>query len=218
MASSLRPSPPALAVLGVLEIGPLHPYGIQRLIQAWGKDQVINVGQRAGVYNMIRRLHEAGLIAVSKTERDQAYPERTVYELTGEGRTTVRAWLTDLLSAPRNEFPGFPAALSFVMILGPEQARTLLEQRAAALRGTLTRLRADLARHAPGLPRVTLLDDEYTIALTAAELAWVDGVIEDLRSGALAWSDDLFELARAEQARALSPARPPEETGPGAPG
>jgi hypothetical protein len=27
--------------------GPLHPYGMQRLIKRWREDEVINVGQRA---------------------------------------------------------------------------------------------------------------------------------------------------------------------------
>ena len=72
-----------------MEVGPLHPYGIQRLIKLWGKDQVVNVGQRANLYRVINRLHEAGLIAVRQTERDQQFPERTVYELTDAGRQSV---------------------------------------------------------------------------------------------------------------------------------
>ena len=35
-----------------LEVGPLHPYGMQRLIKLWGKDQVVNVGQRANLYRI----------------------------------------------------------------------------------------------------------------------------------------------------------------------
>src|ERR1035438_3745496 len=61
---------------------------MQRLIKSWGKDQVVNIGQRANLYKTIRRLHEAGLIAVRQTERAQQYPERTVYELTDDGRRT----------------------------------------------------------------------------------------------------------------------------------
>ena len=63
---------------------PLHPYGMQRLLKLWGKDAVINVGQRANLYKTIKRLDQAGLIAVRQTERDQQYPERRgpVYEVT----------------------------------------------------------------------------------------------------------------------------------------
>jgi hypothetical protein len=93
---------------------------------------------------------------------------------------------------PRNEFPQFPAALSFLMMLTPDEARAALEQRASALRGQLDTVEADLANYAPTLPRVTLMDDEYQRAVISAELAWVEGVIADLRTGALLWSYEEF--------------------------
>ena len=136
----IRPSPSAMAVLSLLAVGPLHPYGMQRLIRLWGKDQVVNVGQRANLYKTINRLRKAGLVIIRQTERDQLYPERTVYELTEEGRQQGEAWLSDMLATPRNEFPEFPAALSFAMLLGPGKVLAVFEQRAAALRGTLARL------------------------------------------------------------------------------
>jgi DNA-binding PadR family transcriptional regulator len=194
-----RPSPLALAVLGLLVVAPLHPYGMQRLLKLWGKDQVVNVGQRANLYKTIKRLREAGLIAVRQTERDQLYPERTVYELTEAGRRELLEWLSDMLAFPRNEFPQFPAALSFAMLLAPEEARVVLERRAGILREKLARLDRDLQAYSGTLPRVTLLDDEYVRAVTAAELNWISGVIDDLRTGALTWSEeDLAGLATEE--------------------
>jgi DNA-binding PadR family transcriptional regulator len=205
MDPKIRPSPLALAVLSLLVIGPLHPYGMQRLIKRWGKDQVVNVGQRANLYKTIKRLHEAGLIAVRQTERDQQYPERTVYELTEAGRREAQEWLADMLATPRNEFPQFPAALSFAMLLVPEKALAVLEHRAAGLRETLTTLERDLDSYSGVLPRVTLLDDEYLRAVTAAELGWIDGVLDDLRSGTLTWSEaELAGLAMEELDQATS--------------
>ena len=198
MNSKHRPSPLALVVLGVLGAGPLHPYGMQRLIKVWGKDQVVNVGQRANLYKTINRLHQAGLIAVRQTERDQGYPERTVYELTEEGRQEMLAWLANMLSTPRNEFPEFPAALSFVMLLGPEQTVVVLEQRAALVRENLARFERDLGGESGPLPRVTLLETEYLRTVTAAELSWLSGVVDDLRTGALTWSyEELAALAKS---------------------
>jgi DNA-binding PadR family transcriptional regulator len=194
----LRPSPLAVSVLGLLVIGPLHPYGMQRLIKLWGKDQVVNVGQRASLYKTIKRLREAGLIAVHQTERDQQFPERTLYELTDEGRRRLMEWLGDMLSAPRNEFPEFPGALSFAMLLAPDEARAVLERRADLLSDTLTGLDRDLAGEAARLPRVAMLETEYLRTVTAAELAWVRGVIDDLRTGALSWSyEELADMARS---------------------
>jgi DNA-binding PadR family transcriptional regulator len=203
MSSPRRPSPLALGVLCLLEVGPLHPYAIGRLLKEWGKDQVVNVGQRASLYRTINRLHETGLITVRQTERDQQFPERTVYEVTEQGRQAAQDWLTEIIRAPRNEFPEFPAALSFVMMLGPDGAQAVLEQRAAALRDNVNLLDTDLARYSTAVPRVALLETEYQRAAAAAELAWVDAVVEDLRTGALTWSAEDFAspaLAAAQAA------------------
>jgi DNA-binding PadR family transcriptional regulator len=188
MAPHARPTPLGLAVLSLLEVGPLHPYGMQRLIKLWGKDQVVNVGQRANLYRVINRLHEAGLIVVRQTQKDHQFPERTVYELTEAGHQTSREWLSTMLSSHHNEFPEFPAALSFVMLMGPEESLRLLEQRAESLRQEIARLDGELGTYAPVLPRVTLLETEYVRALARAELAWLDGITDELRSGALTWS------------------------------
>jgi len=192
MDETFRPSPLAVAVLSLLHAGPLHPYAMQRLIKLWGKDRVVNVGQRANLYKTIRRLEESGLVAVLQTERDQRYPERTVYQLTEAGRAAARDWLAQMIAAPRAEFPQFPAALSFVMLLGPEQMLAAMEQRAQALTATLAAIDADLAEYAGTLPRVTLMDDEYRRAVTAAELGWVQGVVEDLKAGTLTWNFEMF--------------------------
>ena len=132
MTTSFRRSPLALAILGLLEDGPLHPYGMQQLIKQWGKDQVINVGQRASLYKMINRLGEAGLIKVRETTRDHQYPERTSYELTDAGRAASRQWMAEILSTPRNEFPEFPAALSFLPMLTPAFPVALSRQASVA--------------------------------------------------------------------------------------
>lgn len=191
MDNEFRASPLALAVLGLLHAAPLHPYGIQRLLKQWGKDHVINVGQRANLYKTIRRLDEAGLIAVRQTERDQQYPERTVYELTEAGRRATQGWLADMLARPRNEYPQFPAALSFIMLLSPAEAAAVLEDRATALRSQLTSLAAELADIAY-LPRIVVMDDEYERAMLTAELAWLESIIAELRSGSLTWSYEEF--------------------------
>jgi DNA-binding PadR family transcriptional regulator len=174
---------------------------MQRLIKLWGKDQVVNVGQRANLYKTIKRLHQDGLIAVRQTERDQLFPERTVYELTEEGRRMAPLWLTEMLSIPRNEFPEFPAALSFVMLLDPERTRNILEQRAVLLRERLAGLERELGGEYGNLPRVTLLETEYLRAVTEAELCWVEGTVGELRTGALTWSDADFADLRSEQER-----------------
>jgi DNA-binding PadR family transcriptional regulator len=187
---TFRRSPLALAILGLLENGPMHPYGIQRLIKQWGKDQVVNVGQRASLYRMIDRLEEAGFVAAAGTDRDERYPERTTYHLTDAGRAAARQWLAEIVSTPRNEFPEFPAALSFLMLLTPQAARALLDQRREHLVRRLGELDAELAGQGEdgAIPRWALLDTEYQRATTDAELRWVVGTVDALQDGSLTWS------------------------------
>jgi DNA-binding PadR family transcriptional regulator len=197
--SAPRSSPLALTVLALLHHKPLHPYGIQRLVKDWGKEQVVNVRQRASLYRTIERLNGDGLIAVRETGRDQQYPERTVYEVTDAGRETARAWLEEMLSAPKQEFPEFPAALSNLLLLTPEEMADVLERRVDALSEKLDGLNVALAAEAEqGLPRITRLETEYLRAVTAAELEWVHAVAEDLRAGRLSWSKEQLDALAAE--------------------
>jgi DNA-binding PadR family transcriptional regulator len=192
MPTQRRPSPLGLAVLCLLYGGPLHPYRMQRLLKEWGKDQVINVGQRSTLYKTIGRLTDSGLIAVRQTERAQQYPERTVYELTPEGRGFALEWLEEMLATPRNEFPTFPAALSFAMLLGPDGLLSALRERSESLRATVGELQAALIDYASGVPRVALLETEYQLAVTEAELRWAQHTVEELVDGSLTWTSEDF--------------------------
>ena len=185
-------------MLCLLRAGPLHPYGMQRLIKSWGKDQVVNIGQRANLYKTIRRLHEAGLIAVRQTERAQQYPERTVYELTEDGRRTRLRWLRDMLAAPRSEYPAFPAALSFAMILDPAELAGELGRRLAAVQARLAQLDSQLQEYRETVPRIALIETEYQHAVVHAEVRWLSSVIDDLQSGKLSWDQDQIAAQAAE--------------------
>jgi DNA-binding PadR family transcriptional regulator len=199
MTTTFRRSPLALAILGLLEDGPLHPYGMQQRIKQWGKDEVVNVGQRANLYKVINRLCEAGLIKVHRTTREQQYPERTSYELTDAGRAMSRQWLAEILATPRNEFPEFPAALSFLPMLTPEATRDLLAKRRDQLTQRLADRDAALAGLAAyRLPRVTLLETEYLRAVTDAEVRWIDAVLAGLDDKTISWSPEEFQAVAAQ--------------------
>jgi DNA-binding PadR family transcriptional regulator len=167
----------------------MHPYRMHEVIKERGKDRIANVAQRNSVYQTIDRLQRAGLITVLETTRDERRPERTVYAITPDGWYALRDWTADMLSTPARDYPEFPAALASLMVLSPEDARARLEQRAADLGTALAEDRAAMVA-APGLPRLFLLDEEYSIAVREAELRWVEGVLEALRSGELTWSEE----------------------------
>jgi len=185
--STHRRSVLALVLLSLLAEEPMHPYRMHEVIKERGKDRIANVAQRNSVYQTIDRLLRAELIGVRETTRDERRPERTVYEVTDAGRDALHTWTGEMLASPAPEFPEFPAALASLMVLSPEDVTVRLAKRADDLRDALAADRAAL-RAVPDLPRLFLLDDEYSIAVREAELAWVEGVLAALRSGELTWS------------------------------
>ena len=198
--SNVRRSALALAILGLLEDGPLHPYGMQQLIKRWHKDEVVNVGQRATLYKVINRLSDAGLIKPSGVTRDHLYPERTSYELTDAGRAMRQQWMAEVLSTPRNEFPEFPAGLSFIPLLTPESAHELLTARRQHLAQRLSERDALIASAGFPLPRATMLETEYLHATTEAEIRWLDSVLTGLDDGSISWSPREMREAAARLA------------------
>ena len=190
MSRKFRPSPIALAVLTLLHEAPMHPYRMQRLIKDRGKDQVINVQQRASLYQTINQLLRAGLITFWETTRQEGFPERTVYKLTDEGHRLAMQWLREMLSTPAQEFPEFPAAVSLLPLLTPADVLSQMDVRERKLTGQIALLDEELNTLAADLDRLFLLESEYRRTLLEAELKWVRSIIVDLHSGKLSWTDE----------------------------
>jgi DNA-binding PadR family transcriptional regulator len=182
-------SPLGLIVLWELVDGPKHVYGIQKLLEQQGKDRVVNVRARASLYQALDRLTRLGLVEVHETVRGEGYPDRTVYAITDPGREAARDWLREMLRTAGGDYPEFIAALSILFGLPPDDARAQLEQRAGSLEAELADTESQFTDH-PGLPRLFLLEEEYRRAVLEAEIAWLRGVIADLREGRLTWSEE----------------------------
>ena len=179
--------------------GPKHVYGIQKLLEQQGKDRVVNVRARASLYQALERLERLGLVEVQETVRREGYPDRVVYAITEPGREAARGWLRESLRGTGSEYPEFIAAVSILFGLAPDDARTQLEQRAESLAAELADTEAQFEGN-PGLPRLFLLEEEYRQTVLRAELAWLRGVVADLKNGSLTWSEEwLREIATAFQ-------------------
>jgi DNA-binding PadR family transcriptional regulator len=188
MATRGQLSPLAIAVLALLAEEPMHAYRMQQLMQERGVGIVVNVRNRSGLHAAIDRLARDELIRVHAVERDARHPERTVYELTTRGRQTLLTGLRDNVATPAQEFPLFPAVISFLHLLSPEDARTHLERRVQALQRRLAETEAVLAASREhGVPRLHLLEHEYIESTLSAELAWARAVVRDLGAGTLTW-------------------------------
>jgi DNA-binding PadR family transcriptional regulator len=185
-----------LIVLWQLFEKPLHVYGIQKLLEAEGKDRVVNVRSRASLYQTIERLVRLGLVEISETVRVEGYPDRIVYAITERGREVAREWLREMLRTTGGDYPEFVGAVSLLFGLSPDDARAQLEQREQRLAAELAETEATMAGAPAGLPRLFLLEEEYRKALLEAQLAWLRGVIADLRERRLDWNEQwLREIA-----------------------
>jgi DNA-binding PadR family transcriptional regulator len=192
-----RSSALGTVLLALLSEEPMHAYRMQRLIRDRNKDDVVNVARSNSIYQALDRLRRAELIRVLATHRADGRPDRTVYEITDQGRATLRDWLHTMLATPAREFPEFPAALATLSALTPDDALTALVARADALAGRLAETRRQLAAESAAVPRLFLVEDEYRVEVLAAELRWVRRLVEELRSGELTWSKEwLASLSR----------------------
>jgi DNA-binding PadR family transcriptional regulator len=178
----------AMAILAMLYESPMHPYRMQQLIRDRGKHEVINVSQRASLYQTMNRLEREGLIRAQKIAKAENRPERTIYEITAAGTETLRAWVRDMLATPVKEYPEFPAALSVIALLPVKDALAQLRKRLELLEAELKRVDRELAQ-ASFLPRLFLLEMELIRAQVATELTWVKTVVSDLYTGKLKWTE-----------------------------
>jgi DNA-binding PadR family transcriptional regulator len=200
MASRGRSNPLALAVLSCLAERPMHPYEIASTLRERGKDASIKINY-GSLYTVVESLLRRGLIEERETVRAGRRPERTIYAITRAGRVEHDDWLSEMLSRPEAGFSQFEAALSLMGGLPPEDVLPLLDQRRTALHIQIV---ADESTYElcldQGLPEVFIVELEYKIAMTKAELGYVEELIVRIRErklgGLEAW--EAFHALAAE--------------------
>jgi len=217
-------NPLALAVLACLHERPMHPYEMAATMRERGKEQSIKLNY-GSLYTVVDSLAKNGLIEAVEARREGRRPERTVYRLTGAGRTRLDAWMSQLLAEPVKEYPQFEAALSLMPVLHPDTVLELLRTRTRILQQEIARARVMLAAaRRAGLPRLLLIEGEYHVALQETELSWVENLADELEAGTLdgldgwrhvyetgeapAWDMDVAALEELRQAAAEGGTRP----------
>ncbi|MER7503650.1 PadR family transcriptional regulator [Nonomuraea pusilla] len=175
-----------LTVLALLTVRASHPYELHRMIVETHKDYV--TGLPRSLYHAVERLAGDELIVPAATGREGRRPERTVYEITDEGRRELITRLRHLLETPDTDRRGFTAAVSLIGCLPEDEARRALRTRAATLEGSIAGMRAHIRAMADsGLPAVLMLEVEYAQALCAAELDWITNLLDRLDRGGIDW-------------------------------
>ena len=186
MASRRKVSNPlALAVMALLYERPMHPYEMVSTMRERGKHESVRL-RYSSLYSVVEALVRERLISPRETVREGRRPERTVYELTEEGRIEFLGWLRELLSEPAKEYTQFAAGLTFLPALPPEEAVGLLDERVRRLEGEIEEMRLLLdGVMEQGLPRLFLIESEHELILREAELRWVRELVREISDGTL---------------------------------
>ncbi|MFI9719881.1 PadR family transcriptional regulator [Streptomyces sp. NPDC052396] len=180
-------NPHVLAVLGLLLEQPMHPYQMLAELRSRGEDRAAAVN-RGSLYNIVEALVAAGWVAVHDRQREGNRPERTIYALTTAGREELVRRLDAQIRIPARELTEFLGAVSHLGALGPDRAADALTERAGRLQERVAAHERNLAQAlAGGVPRLFVIEAEYAINCVRSEITWVESVIEEIRTGSLAW-------------------------------
>jgi DNA-binding PadR family transcriptional regulator len=194
MSSSIKRSPIALAILSLLIEKPMHPYRMQQLIEERGKNEVINIRHRTSIYQTINRLLRDRAIKIQGKKQNEGKPDLTIYEITDKGRAATYTWIREILSTPQQEFSEFPAAISFLMLLTPDDVVEQFKKRVNSLETTLTQIENQLeTTKTMGLPRLFVLETEFQHTRVTSELEWTRLVINDIQTKKLQWNQEWID-------------------------
>ncbi len=172
----------ALAVLSTLYQRPMHRYEMASIMRARNKQQDMNV-KWGSLYTVVDNLARHGLVEAVGNSRQGARPERVVYEITAAGRQELVDWTRELVSTFEREHPRFAAGLSVLAVLPPDEVIELLGIRLEAVRAAAAAEGAAMREAAAAVPRLFLIENEYSLAMLAAEADWIQALLDELRSG-----------------------------------
>jgi DNA-binding PadR family transcriptional regulator len=172
----------ALAVLSTVAQRPMHRYEMASIMRARGKDQDMDI-KWGSLYTVVDNLLKHGYLEVIGASRQGARPERTIYQITETGTRELVDWTRELLSVVDPEHPRFAAGLSVLAVLPPDEVIDLLQIRLDILQQSLAAQRAMITAASDQVPRLFLLENEYTLALADAEAAWLKTLLDELNGG-----------------------------------
>jgi DNA-binding PadR family transcriptional regulator len=177
-------NPVTLAALGALEVRPMHPYELAKVLFERGVP--VN---RGSIYDTVEAMTRAGWLRPKPSEREGARPQRTRYAITKDGHGELVRRVDAQVRVPRQEFPEFLGAVGHLDVLGPSGAMDALHERAERLAEMIAagQARFDQAEDGGGVPRLFVIEAEYSLEMLRAERTWVLALIEDIASERLAW-------------------------------
>ena len=177
-------------ILGTLAAsGPLHGHQLRHQAQVdhtelWAD---VHVGS---VYGALKRLANEGLVREVRTERVGNRPERTVYEITADGRRALSAVRDEALRTLVSPNDPFDLALTQTPDLAEETLAQVVANRLAGLRVREASLRQTAASADPYVNEAERMVMEHISERCAAEVRWheellnrVPKIVADFEAG-----------------------------------
>jgi DNA-binding PadR family transcriptional regulator len=179
-----------LFILGTLAAsGPLHGHQIRQQAQADRTDRYTDI-QVGSLYGALKRMASEGLVREVRTERVGNRPERTVYEITAEGRQALSAIRDGILHKTGLPYDPFDLALKQARDMAEEDLAQVVADRLAALRAQEAAGRHQAERADPYLNEAERMITRHLIDRIATEVRWheellnrIPKVAADFREG-----------------------------------
>ena len=161
-----------LFILGTLAAtGPLHGHQIRQQAQ-FDRTETWTDVQAGSVYGALKRLANEGLVREVRTEKVGNRPERTVYEITPEGRRSLAAIHYSALRGLDRHFDPFDLALAQASTIPAEHLEQIVADRIGALQVQLATQRHTAEVGDPYLNEAERMVCQHLIARSEAELRW----------------------------------------------
>jgi DNA-binding PadR family transcriptional regulator len=190
-----------LFILGTLAAsGPLHGHQIRQQAQADRTDKYTDI-QVGSLYGALKRMAGEGLVREIRTERVGNRPERTVYEITPEGRQALSAIRDGILHKISLPYDPFDLALKQARDLAEEDLAQIVVDRLAALRAEELSWRHQAERADPYLNEAERMLTRHLIDRVATEVRWHEELLDRIPKIAADFREGIGAPVFAQAAR-----------------
>jgi DNA-binding PadR family transcriptional regulator len=169
-----EPTPAEVAILGLVNEGETHGYGINQTIEERGMRIWTTVGF-SSIYAILQRLEKAGLVR-SRQNNTEKLPKRKLYRITSEGKTALRNAVKLYLSEPDRPHFRVDLGVANLYLLPKEEAITCLKAYCADLRDKINALDRRVEEMQP-LDLIAEAVFDHALDHRKAELHWAETLL-----------------------------------------
>jgi DNA-binding PadR family transcriptional regulator len=171
-----------LFVLGVLNERDAHGYEIREIAREWRLEKWSDIGY-GSIYHALGGLEKDGLIHEVAVEQEGGRPPRSIYRITDAGRTALIELLRETAVTGFDERHPINLALSFLILLPPDERVALLEERLRRLetaQGQVAARRAELLALGV-LPPSVFATLDHDLGHREFEIRWTRALLQEVR-------------------------------------